>query len=402
MRCLSRVSVCASVLTAAGAGPGSRPRSRSSAAANFKKGLRVKRYRAAVIGCSRMGGFIDNEVVGSPTIVLPYSHGASFYASERVDLVACSDLRVDVMEEFGKLYHVPKERQYVDYRELIDRERPEIVGVATQPEHRAEIVIYAVEHGVRAIYAEKAMSASLDEADAMVEAVERNGVAFNLGANRRWHPGYDKMKEVIDSGRLGALKTVIVHEDGGLFTMASHYFDLVLRLNSDRPVAWVQAHLTDGDQAIEGDRLIKDPVGHGIIQFEDGVTAYALQTGRRDEFEAICERGVLTSLRDGLIWQLRRQDGVDFRGQPVLVPGRFPRYQRASTSLKIVEDLVNALDTGEPTRGGVRVARAGAELIFAFIESHRSGGARVELPLEGCRLRLDRDRAPQSPRYEPR
>ncbi len=361
----------------------------------------MKRYRAAVIGCSRMGGFLENELVGSPTVVLPFSHGASFYASERVELVACSDLRADVMKEFGKLYHVPKERQYVDYRELIEVERPEIVGVATQPEHRAEIVIYAVEHGVRAIYAEKAMSASLDEADAMVEAVERNGVAFNLGTNRRWDPGYDKMKEVIDSGRLGALKTVIVYENGALFNTASHYFDLVLRLNSDRPVAWVQAHLTDGDLTIDGDRLIEDPVGHGIIQFEDGVTAYALQTGRRNEVEAICERGVLTSLSDGLNWQLR-QDGVDYRGRPALVPGRFPRYQRASTSRRIVEDLVNALDTGEPTRGGVRVARASTELIFAFIESHRRGGARVELPLQGCTLRLDRDRAPQSPRYEPR
>ena len=143
---------------------------------------------------------------------------------------------------------------------------------------------------------------------------------------------------------------------------------------------------------IDGDRVIEDPVGQGIIQFEDGVTAYVLQTGRRDEFEAICERGVLTSLRGGLNWQLR-QDGTDFKGRSSLVPGRFPRYQRVSTSLRIVEDLVNALDTGEPTRGGVRVARASTELIFAFIESHLRDGARVELPLQGSRLKLKRDRA---------
>ena len=71
----------------------------------------MKTYRAAVIGCSRMGGFIDNEVIDYPAIVLPYSHGAGFYASERVDLVACSDMRTDVMEQFGKRYDVPKERQ---------------------------------------------------------------------------------------------------------------------------------------------------------------------------------------------------------------------------------------------------------------------------------------------------
>ena len=30
-------------------------------------------YRAALVGCSRMGAFIDNEVRSSKSIVLPYS-----------------------------------------------------------------------------------------------------------------------------------------------------------------------------------------------------------------------------------------------------------------------------------------------------------------------------------------
>ena len=109
----------------------------------------MKTYKAAVIGCSRMGGFIDHEVVDSNSIVPPYSHGAGYYACDRTDLVACSDLREDVMEQVGKRYGVPKESQYTDYKEMIDREQPDIVSVATQPEHRAEIVIYAAEHGTR-------------------------------------------------------------------------------------------------------------------------------------------------------------------------------------------------------------------------------------------------------------
>ena len=150
------------------------------------------------------------------------------------------------MAEFGYRYNVPAERQYTDYRELLEKEQPDIVSIATQPEHRAEVVIYAAEHGVKAIYAEKAMAASMDEADAMVEAVERNGVAFNLGTNRRWDTGFDKMKEIIDSGELGALRTLIIYGNGSLFNTASHNFDLILRLNSDAPASWVSAHLPDG------------------------------------------------------------------------------------------------------------------------------------------------------------
>jgi predicted dehydrogenase len=219
----------------------------------------MKTYRAAVIGCSRMGGFIDNEVIGSPGHVPPYSHAAGFYACPRTTLVACADVRVDVMAQFGLRYDIPKERQYTDYREMIARERLDIVSVATQPEPRAEIVIYAADHGVKAIYAEKALAASLAEADAMIEALERNGAILNLGTNRRWSPAYDQMKAIIDSGELGVLKSIIIYNNGTLFNTGSHTLDVAMRLNSDQPARWVQGHLPDGDRIIEGDLLHEDP-----------------------------------------------------------------------------------------------------------------------------------------------
>lgn len=360
----------------------------------------MKRYRAVVIGCSRMGAFIDNEGVGNRSFRNPYSHAAGYEACDRTDLVACADLRPEVMEQFGNRYGVPKERQYTDFRRLIEEVEPEIVSVATQPEHRAEIVIYAAEHGARAIYAEKAMAASLQQADSMVEAVERNGVAFNLGTNRRWAPGYDKMKEVIDSGQLGALKTMTVYDNGRLFNTASHNFDLFLRLNSDRPASWVQAHLPDGDEVLDGEIMREDPQGHGIIQFENDVTAYALLTRRRGVYEAICERGAINSTPGEFAYELSREGARNARGQAALVPGAFPPFRHSSSTLRLIEDLVHAVDTGEPTRGGVRVARAGTELIMGFVESHRRGGARVELPLRDCKLKLDRVRAPRQPKYE--
>ena len=80
----------------------------------------MKTYRAVVIGCSRMGGFIDNEIVGDPAVKRPFSHAAVFTTLDRTELVGCADLRTDVMNEFGKLYNVPTDHQYNDYRQLID------------------------------------------------------------------------------------------------------------------------------------------------------------------------------------------------------------------------------------------------------------------------------------------
>ena len=359
----------------------------------------MKTYRAAVIGCSRMGAFIDNEVIGNRGITLPYSHAAGFHAEERIDLIACSDLRAEVMDVFGKRYDVPKKRHYIDYRELIEKEQPDIVSVATQPEQRAEIVIHAAEHNVKAIYAEKAMAASMDQADAMVESVERNGVFFNLGTNRRWDTGFDTMKEIIDSGELGSLKTLIVYSNGTLFNTASHNFDLILRLNSDSPASWVSAHVPNSEGIFDGEIVREDPVAHGMIQFQNGVTGYALLSPRSSEWESICERGSLTCFNNGWRWNIRRQTNFPGWGAS-FAPERFPEFENTSSTSNLIKDLVHALDTGDPTRGGVRVAHASTELIFAFMESHRQNGARVNLPLAGCKLRLHRNRGANQPKFE--
>ena len=357
----------------------------------------MKTYKAALIGCSRMGAFIDNEV---PSSYYPYSHAAGYEASTRTTLVACSDLRTDVMAQVGKRFGIPEKSQYTDYKEMMEIEKPDIVSVATQPEPRSEIVNYVASHGAKAIYAEKAMAASMAEADSMVETCEKYDVLFNLGTNRRWDRGFDIMKDIIDSGELGPLKSLTIYETSSLFNGASHSLDLIMRLNSDHPASWVQGLLRDSDDNIENDRVTIDPVGEGIIQFENGVTGYALNTGRRSEWEAVCENGVITALGNGANWKIRRPGDRDHRDRTQLVEGSFPEYEWKSSTLSLIEDLANSLDTGDPTRCGPRIARASTELIFGIIESHINGGKRVNLPLQNSTIRLERGIPSKQPRFE--
>lgn len=359
----------------------------------------MQTYRAAIVGCSRIGAFIDNEVIGRSDIVLPYSHAAGYAACPRTELVAGADLRSDVLEAFGLRYDVPNRRQYTDYREMIVKEQPDIVSVATQPEHHAEIVLYAAEHGVRALYCEKPLCASMAEADAIVAAVERHGTIFNMGTNRRWHPGYDVMTSIIASGEIGVLQTLIIYATGALFGTATHWFDLMQRLNGDQPPVWVQGNLPRGNAVLDGDDVIEDPQGQGMIGFANGVVAHALRSSRPYEHEAICEGGAITALNNGASFQLRRAVG-DRRGRQ-FVEAPFPEFAHSSSTLHLIEDLVQALDTGNPTRGNVRLAHQNLQIILGFIESQRHGGARVELPLQDCALRLNRRALkPGQPKYE--
>ena len=49
--------------------------------------------------------------------------------------------------------------------------------------------------------------------------------------------------------------------------------------------------------------------------------------------------------------------------------------------ITIIEDLVNAIDTGQPPRCSGDDGLKALEIAMALRESHRRGGARVDLPL---------------------
>ena len=74
------------------------------------------------------------------------------------------------------------------------------------PATHSEITVFAAEHGVKGIYCEKPLCGSMAEADAMVAAVEKYGVKFNYGTQRRYIPVYRKMRELADAGELGTVQ----------------------------------------------------------------------------------------------------------------------------------------------------------------------------------------------------
>ena len=71
---------------------------------------------------------------------LPMGHSGAYTVCERTELVAGCDLRPEILEKWGPFYHVAPEHCYTDYKEMIAKEKPDIVSVVTQPEHRAEIM----------------------------------------------------------------------------------------------------------------------------------------------------------------------------------------------------------------------------------------------------------------------
>ena len=103
-------------------------------------------YRGAIVGCGRIGSTIDDEQVDRPQFRYPWAHAPAIIEAKGVELVAASDLREEQLADFKHRWGVTA--LYSDYREMIKKEKPDIVCITTKVEERAEVVIGAAEAGV--------------------------------------------------------------------------------------------------------------------------------------------------------------------------------------------------------------------------------------------------------------
>lgn len=340
----------------------------------------MTRYTAVIVGAGRMAGTIDDECLDYPAVALPYSHAAGYAQVPEVALVAFADPVMDKVRSLQERYGAP--RGYADYREMIERERPDIVSITTPATHHCEAVLFAAEHGARAIYCEKALCCSLAEADRMVDAVESRGIKFNTGTLRRWKPSMEVLRSVIDQGGLGALQAVITYSVGGMLHSASHFFDLMLYLAGDPGFDWIQGTVTTAGFDPQAERWDEDLSGIGQFRLQNGVMGHLLSTGLWAEFAAIGSEGSVAIMNNGVDFAYRRLTTIGDGRYREFQPADFPAYRNDSPTVRLIRDLVVALDTDGETRQGIRRAAGTLEIAFGLIESHRRGGARVTLPLE--------------------
>ena len=195
------------------------------------------KYRVAIIGTGRMGGLIEDEIAEG-SFSRPYGHFSAYQAIEQTEVVAVANRGAERLERFKKRFGVTN--GYLDYREMIDKERPDIVSVTVPSLARAEPLIYCAEHGVRGIYAEKGLSASLEEAHQMAAALRKHKVAFNWGAMRRQHSGYVQLAAAIAGGEIGAPRYATMAFFTDLITHHPHTLDTVSMLLGDPVPEWVE------------------------------------------------------------------------------------------------------------------------------------------------------------------
>lgn len=159
-------------------------------------------------------------------------------------LVAVCDINEKKAKEIGELFNVP---YYTDMEQMMQKEDIDIVSVLTPSGNHAEHVIRLAKYK-KHIIVEKPMALTLNDADNMIEACDRNNVKLFVVKQNRFNVPVIKLKEAMDKGRFGklVLGTVRVRWcrdqkyydqddwrgtwalDGGVLTnQASHHIDLI-------------------------------------------------------------------------------------------------------------------------------------------------------------------------------
>ena len=109
----------------------------------------------------------------------------------------------------------PKAVVTLDYKELLQREDIDAIVITTPDDSHDEIAVAALQAG-KHVYCEKPLSITVEGCDRILTAWAQSGKHFMIGFNMRYMNMYRTMKEIVDSGEIGEVKSVWVRHFVGL------------------------------------------------------------------------------------------------------------------------------------------------------------------------------------------
>ena len=133
------------------------------------------------------------------------AHIPALQANPNADLVALADVRADAVEKAAR--HFGVERTYTDVHEMLARERLDGVVIAVWHAAHYEAARPCLEQGLHVVL-EKPMTLFATHARHLTELSRARGCQLIVGYPWNYNPHVLRVKEVLGSGRLGAIRYI--------------------------------------------------------------------------------------------------------------------------------------------------------------------------------------------------
>lgn len=240
--------------------------------------------RFAIVGCG----------------VIAPTHARSIQELPGAQLVALCDIQPEKAMNLANSFAA---EVYFDFDEMLRNTPLDVVCVCTPSGLHADIGIAAAHYGKHVIV-EKPMDISLKQADALIQACDKNGVTLSVISQHRFDPAIQELKKAVVENHLGQLNfggshtkwyrsqeyydsgdwRGTWHMDGGgaLINQLIHYVDLLQYIMG--PVAELHAYCATRSHR----RIDVEDVAVAAIKFRSG--ALGLLEGSTIAYPGFCAR----------------------------------------------------------------------------------------------------------------
>ena len=343
----------------------------------------------ALIGCGRI----------SP------NHIAAAKANN-LEISGICDINPQNMRDKILKFELASIHTYTDYKEMLEKEQPDLVAITTESGKHAAIALDCIEAGCNIII-EKPIALSLADADEIVRRGHEKGVKVCANHQNRFNKSVQKIRDAVDKGRFGKMFYGTAHirwsrdweyysradwrgtwaQDGGaLMNQCIHNIDL-LRWMMGNEIDTVIG-MTDKQNH---DYIEAEDMGIALVKFKNG--SYGIIEGTTNVYPKNLEETLYLFGQKGTIkaggTSVNRIEEWRFSDQlddPEEVMRRFhenPPNVYGFGHIPLYADMIDAIiNDREPYVTGEDGRRA-LELVLAIYKS-AAEGVPVKLPLHEC------------------
>lgn len=343
----------------------------------------------ALIGCGRIS---PNHIVAAQ--------------NNGLEIVAlCDTVRANAEDKIIK-FDLDKVEVYEDYQELLDKEKPELVAIATESGKHAAIAIDCINSGCHVII-EKPIALSIADADAIIHAGKEKGVVVCACHQNRFNKSIQEIRKAIEKRRFGKLLYGTAHirwtrdheyydralwrgtweQDGGaLMNQCIHDIDLL---------RWMMGDEIDTVYGMT-DRLIHpyieaEDLGLAVVKFKNG--SYGTIEGTTDVFPRNLEEtlyifGEKGTVKAGgeavnIIEEWKFSDYFGDEEQVKKECAENPPNVYGFGHSKLYKNVIGAIKGTEQLVVDGEAGKRALELVLSIYKSAAEGKP-VKLPLKNC------------------
>jgi predicted dehydrogenase len=330
----------------------------------------AERVRVGMIGLRGWGNLIREGMVQAGNLELAVAASQTPESIERVK------------QQWPKVEIVPTFEDLLKRRDIVG-----IVSNMPNPQH-VEHIVKAAAAG-KHLFVEKPVTNTIAEAKEALAAVEKSGIICQVGHNDRMHPIRRRMKQIIQSGRLGRLFAVEGNQShrGGLRPVDPKR---IWRRNPEScpavPLMQLGVHLIDTANYLLDRRALRVTAIHRnlvmendasdvttqVIEYPDNIlftlTSYYITNGTHFLNVFGTEANLYArDVKDGTELTVRTQTGDEVE---TAAWGPTPGYHSTTDEMR---EFGECLRTGRQPEVTVRVALDALAPIEAAIRSSREG-----------------------------